>query len=665
MTGLSTPATAALDRTATGSGALGPGRTLAPVAGALVGIAGYLLLAGGALPAVAGPAWLLVMLVALPSSARLSRRLALNGAMFMGWTPTLWMLPLPVGLHRGALVCAGGTAVLVCWVAVSGTPGERLRTLVPSFHVTDACLPLVALAALVTFRLWISASTPQQALKLLLVGYDNVAHFDIFRMLRLNGMTVHRMGISPDGTGWSYGEYPHASHALLATYADLVQPTPGSGSQDLLLYMHVSALAMTVALLVLVGALCSIPRLTDRPLVMLPSVALTVAAFLWTPGASAIADGFANFWIAAVLASTTILLAMSVVGGDPQLRVIAAASGALSAAALTWVPLALLASPALLLLCPSGRARNGTRSPTTAWVGRLFLLAAVLAVVKAASMIVGHVAVSTLVGAEGQVTGTSIGPLLIIAIVAIGGLTRYPRMVVRASPEADDPPDSSRLRALSLTPIGGMVVLAILLLMQLRTLGTTSYFFLKLLVGYELVIVPMTAALVALYVVALVPRRVARPRALLLAVGSAVVAAQFLGQVAPGSAPMLVERTYGTDADGEPLSLAAMSSGIIASVGQTDVGFDREYVALGVAHGYTALLPAVWHHSLTSTLTVRSQERMSSFNGRIADPDEAVAPLRRMMLGHPTCTVIVDPHYVARLQARLGSDLAGRVVGWR
>ncbi len=173
----------------------------------------------------------------------------------------------------------------------------------------------------------------------------------------------------------------------------------------------------------------------------------------------------------------------------------------------------------------------------------------------------------------------------------------------------------------------------------------------------------MAAAVVALYVVALVPPVGWRLRALAVAVGLALAATQFFGQVALATAPMLAARTYGTDAGGDRLVLAAMSSGIIQSVAKTGISFG-EYVALGMGHGYTALLPAVWHHSLTSTLTHGSQERMSVFNGRIADPDEAVDPLRRMLLRYPSCKVIVDPLFVERLQALLGSDLAPRVVGW-
>ncbi|MDT7707729.1 MAG: hypothetical protein QOG20_3336, partial [Pseudonocardiales bacterium] len=73
---------------------------------------------------------LLVLLV--PTSRDLCRRILLAGCLLLGWVPLLWWVPLPVGTTgRVAIGLAVLAAAVAGWVGAGRRPRLRMRALVP------------------------------------------------------------------------------------------------------------------------------------------------------------------------------------------------------------------------------------------------------------------------------------------------------------------------------------------------------------------------------------------------------------------------------------------------------------------------------------------------------------------------------------------------------
>src|SRR3954451_2971391 len=198
----------------------------------------YLGVSTGILTGPSAGLLLLVILVAVPSSPYLSRRLALNGSLLLGWTPVLWWVDWPVTVNHGGVVLAFGTTALVVHGVRSNVGPTVARRLVPTCRPADILIPLSGLAALlVVSRLAFAHSAPR-VLTILLGGFDNAAHFGMFLMLRTQRATLDALGSAPDGSRWTYASYPQGFHAVVATVADLLAPRVGSGSHELMTYGH-------------------------------------------------------------------------------------------------------------------------------------------------------------------------------------------------------------------------------------------------------------------------------------------------------------------------------------------------------------------------------------------------------------------------------------------
>src|SRR4051812_7548855 len=141
------------------------GRLMSVVAGVVAGALLYAALATGL-----APGWLALLLlggllVAVPSAQELSRRVALNGACLLGWSPVLWWVDLGRVIDRGALVLAVGTAALVIMVVGSVDRRARIRAMRPVARTVDALPVLGGLAALALSWTWAFPGTPKNALR--------------------------------------------------------------------------------------------------------------------------------------------------------------------------------------------------------------------------------------------------------------------------------------------------------------------------------------------------------------------------------------------------------------------------------------------------------------------------------------------------------------------
>ncbi|MBN9109909.1 MAG: hypothetical protein J0I34_14125 [Pseudonocardia sp.] len=180
------------------------------VRGALVGLAaGGLVLLGRVTGVLNGGPGLLVTMVLvllIPTSREFSRRILLVGCVLVGWLPALWWIDLRFdGLGRMTVALAATAAVLAAWVAAGQDSGRRVRALLPRFRIVDAYPALAAGLGCVVLAPWLQVKTPTQSLGMLMLSWDNSAHFSMFHMIRSTGVTVDAL---PPPTGGGRGSSP-------------------------------------------------------------------------------------------------------------------------------------------------------------------------------------------------------------------------------------------------------------------------------------------------------------------------------------------------------------------------------------------------------------------------------------------------------------------------
>jgi hypothetical protein len=626
----------------------------AAAGGCLTSLLVYLLLARSPVPPFLGPCTVVALVVLLPTARTLTGRIALNGSLLLGWTPVLWWVRWPVAVDQAALVVAvlAGVLVLVSLRRdLSPVPrGDRL----PRLHRIDLLVLLAGLAAVLAVRAYLVVRTPRQSLYLLIGGYDNSAHFDMFLVARRHGATIVALGAAPDGSAWSYREYPQAYHSLLAMHAQLVQNHVGSPAQELVAYAHAMGAMTVFALVVLVAAVCSVPGLRSRPLVAAPVVGLVCTAYLVNPGAGLFVDGYANFLLSASAAATALVLAVAAAG---QERAGVAASGAIAGLLMLtahgWTPLAVVAAPAAWACLRGGVGPRGERGRRL--VGWAILCVAGVGAVKAVLAVTSAVRFSQVVVATGAVRGAGPGPFFLVlgvsVLLSLRPVARRPRVVT--------------VRYLAAAPLVGALLMAVLLASQIRSIGTTSYYFVKYVAGLELVLVPMTAVLVGLLVSGLRSPTRARLAPVLLSLGMVAASTQYFGHVSLSTAAQLSwERGRPSIRMDDPLR-TRRAAGILSasSAPRSDQGLSWDYVALGSQRGVDATLPDAWFHALAWGITTGNAPRQLALVAAVRDAADAAPVVRRLLEGATGTSVIVGPGYAAALRAEL-PDLAGRVVTW-
>lgn len=607
------------------------------------------------------------LLLALPTSAELSRRVALNGSLLVGWVPVLWWWHWPVAVDHAALVLGVSLGALVGWVVAAEHPTGRLKGLVPRVRPADWLLPLGALAALAALWRWAWAGTPQQALEAMLPGADNYAHFHMFSTIRASGAVGTAVGPPSGGPGWAFDEYPQNFHALVATISELTRPHLPPGPEVLPAYAHGVVMVCVLAIVLLTAAILSVPRLGDRPLVALPLVVVTWAAFLWEPGQNMLADGFANFWWASAAVALALVLALA---PERPLAVptVASVCGLMVFVAHAWAPLLVIAAPAFLVLAAPVRTTLTNRElRPRLYVAVALLVLAGLGVLKAAVLLLGHIDAKGLVSAIGGVHGTQPLTPLVLLLVCVYVCVTAPAWVTRRGASAEVVATARRARLLVAAPIIGFSGSMLLLLAQMRTVGTSSYYFLKFFMGFELILAVLVPAICGLLLSAGPPA--SRPRWVRVTVSviAAALATQTFGHFPRERAALLDADHSGTAVVGPPYSARRMATGILDAVDATSSAdsFHLDYVALGQQRAAQAFYPDGWFHGALASLTRDAWYRQDVLRTRVVTPKDAAAPVRTLLTRHPDLRVVVAPRYVEPLRRELDSpELARRVVGW-
>ena len=641
------------------------------LAGLVAGAVLFVAVSAGWLPTVVLLVLATGLVTAAPTAADLAHRIAVNVAVLIGLTPVLWWVPWPVRFNHGALLLALAagwvTGALVADVRDrGGVPRSRLL-----LHPTHLLIPLGGLAAaLATHRMW--ASRPREALLALLPGGDNWTHFNMFSTIERLGAVPGVRATAPDGSSWAFTNYPRGFHALVASVADLMHPGLHAGPELLVAYVQGTVVVIAMGTVLVVATVLTVPGLRDRPAIAVPTVALTLTGLLWEPGQKVLANGFANFWLAAVTAGCAVVLAL--MSGRRDAQGSSPAVAALGVGALmvgvchTWTPLVLVALPAgVLVMMRAIRppSRRGPARVAEMWLPLLALVGCALLALEALVIVLTTVSVSDVVLAQSGYNGTSPVPTLVFLLVVLLLAALWPQVVDRDV--GLHPPTAGDVRLSALGPLLGVVALTGLLVLQVRAVGTSSYYFLKFLVGFELSLAVICPALVATALVALVPRRGwRRPLAAASAVAAALVATQFFGHVGVHDALLFSTTDDGTIGLDGGFNREAIVDGILAAAATPGHDVDRDYVALGSGNTPLLYYPDAWFHAVTGSTSSRVSTRLTALNVHLATADATAPVARRLLMGDPRLRLVASADQADALRQALADPALGsRIISWQ
>lgn len=610
---------------------------------------------------------LLACLVAMPTARTFSARLALSLAVLFGLVPLLWWVPSGFGpLGRGTLVLAAAGGMLV-FTAFKDGFRTGVRRLVPKFSWLDG-IPVAA----AVFSAWVHASllsvrAYDKALSLLTMNWDNASHFDIFHMQRLYGRVVPLLGAAPDGSNWSFTDYPQGFHGIVAIFAELrFAKSAGTPADEVVNYANGSALVSVLVAVMVLAALAALPAFRRQQVIAFPVLMLVAAGWIFGPGSSASLHGFPNFFLAVGLASVAIVLAVTM---DRPLRpsslvpFVACAVGV----AHNWALLEVLVLGAVgMVLLPWDRLR---------WRATIaeYLFAAVTVLVGMVGLIL---AVSQLAGVSTDavlygVGGVPIPDLGQLAVILLGTSAVAALVFARASG-----PSAGTLQRLRWSFLGLAVALALGVVMasaQLAKGGTLTYY------SHKLGIALFLAGLVtlALVLAALLETRRSRTlpgtqeagangptrssnRARGSALGAGAIVASALAAVAatqafgftfplaarglPPSSPSAVAMAKESKVLNEvPRSVAMLMAATKDRAGQPAV-----YVTTRPAD-IDAILAKQWYDGLTATYTEKGWRLSLNMFDLSGGVDNLRLVVNKIMKADPSAVIIVDPDNQAAL----------------
>ncbi len=513
------------------------------------GVVVVILVLGAQLAGLLGGGGLIVFgilaALAVPASRELSRRILLLSCFLFGWAPLMWWFPIELpGLPR-----LGVAVALLLGVLAGLIVGGRVlaRALVPRFRVAD--LTTVGAGALATALAWplLTIADGEAALRVLRIGWDYAAHFNMAEMIRRAGSLTELAAAGPFGV-WSYSNYPKGFHAGVATVMEVTAGIELAGpGAELVAFAHATALVGIAAVTMVCAGVASIPYVRRRPLLATVLVVLVIVALTLGPGGgSLLLYGFPNFLLATCLLASIPLIVVTL-GRIGWAWPLLALSGALVGIAHNWALLLILALAAIL---PGILPLRRRRWPTSAgaWT-RLGL--------SSAATLVGGVAAWWTLQA-GAPTETTLSQLIIdggfvggsrieivlppIAAICVCLVVSWTSRRARSDGEA------ARTAGEVLLPIAGLGLLGFVAVVQLNANGALGYYFYKLGAGVQLASIALVAAGIAV----LVRRAATVKRRRLLLAGTALVlvglVATSSGLVNPTSEALQFRRPPGLDA---------------------------------------------------------------------------------------------------------------------
>lgn len=619
----------------------------------------------GVLDGIAGLLVSALLVLAVPTSRDLCRRVLLAGCLLLGWTQILWWAPLPVGdLGRMTYGLVALAAALGGWVGCAERPGHRALRLLPRLRLVDLLVPLTVGLGILAMRPWLAAKTSAQTLGLLMGGWDNVAHFSMVHTIRRLGVTVDLLAPPSAGTTWQFAGYPQGFHTAAAAVVEiLIGPGDVDLSAELLAYSRALALLVIAATTMVVAGFCALPVLRGRPGWAAPVATFASSVIFWGPGSLAVDGGIGNFVTACCLAVAVVLLAV------PVARVVApltltAIGGALVGIATSWVLMLFMALPAVLMLVlPLRRARWSASWPR-AGVSACLVVVVIGALVRTATVLSRVQAASPLTIDGGRVP-VDLGELVAASVAIVGACT----MLLRRGAQA-------RVAAIMLVPLAGAAAAAALVVLQVRANGEITYYGLKFLLGAEIVVLPV----LLIPLVHLAHRHVSahrrggtRRRVTVRGTVASVLVAAALTQVFG----LTLSRfgPIGLDAEAEGARNSAHELQVMAQPpAAADLvarvaGMDQRlppagafYLDVSPDHRVNTILTAQWFLALTDTWTSGANDVAAS--SVVHGLPEAEVVARRILRTHPGSLVVVREEDLDALREALGQpQLASRIVG--
>jgi hypothetical protein len=375
-----------------------------------------------------GAVFALALLIAIPTSTLLSRRLLVLMPIILGWIPlTYWRPGFNGGLGRvtiGLTICA---AALALWAASGEDPLARLKRLVPRVRWVDLMLVAAGLAACVQSGPWWRARSGPQALSVLLPGGDNSSHYFMTEAARVTGGFADALGTDALGDPYQSVQYPSAFHTVVASVMELLAgPSVARPGIEVTHYVHALALVAALCVVGVTAAILSLPRLRQAPAVAVPLATLVIVSFTGGTGGLLLYEGFPNFFGAvAVLSILPVLVLLW--SRVPAFVSVLAVSGAITAIANSWIFLLVVGGPAVLVgLVPFSRAR--WRAAPWEWVALAITITATLACVGRSGLVVARSSLSLtgMLNTRGGMILPSL-PLLVVVAVAAVAVGLWPR----------------------------------------------------------------------------------------------------------------------------------------------------------------------------------------------------------------------------------------------
>jgi hypothetical protein len=320
----------------------------------------------------------------------------------------------------------------------------------------------------------------------------------------------------------------------------------------------------------------------------------------------------------------------------------------------------------LAVLHPIPEAFSGAvRRRLVVCLGVLLLAAA--GVLKALVALFANVPVEDLVTSWGGIHGSRPAPVFFLMVAGIYLCLASVALVRRRRGSEQVVDFAERARILVLTPIAGLLLEALLFIAQLRTIGTSSYYFLKFFLGYELTLAILVPALAGVVLAGVGPKMRRRLPAVAVTVVATVVASQAFGRFPRQPAPLFDSGREGTALMRPPYSPDRIADGIIAAASGTTSrqGVHRDYLAVGADRAAQPFYPDGWYHGVLASLSTRVQHRIDLQRHSVHDVAEAIPVARRLLRTDRRVVVVVEPSTLGPLRRGLAdTGLAARVVPW-
>jgi hypothetical protein len=601
------------------------------------------------------------LLCACPVSPFLAPRICVAGLLALGWTPLTYFLPWPSPVDHGAALVACGIGGLAGWVFHGPNVRVRLSGLLPRIHAVDA-LPLVsALVSIFALRRWLTAGTAQQALSILLSGYDNSSHVSMFVLVRHRERMLDLSGTGPDGAPWYFANYPTGFHGVAAATADLLGFSSTAGPEQTVAYLRSVSFIVVLCVVVLTASLCSVPRLRERPASLVPSASFATCAFVLGPGATTLADGFAPFWYAVALVSA-LLISFAWLPSLSPIVYAAVVGGVAVGVANSWAPLTIFVAPVVIALLWASRARGRggfVYEPGKRKALALVVLLALVGTVRPAFILMTTVSPRVVAEASGGFSPPAPIPLIVLLSLTLLLFQRY----VRPRAALGVPASGTDIwwAPLALVAVLGLVAALALIVAQLLTRGSLGYYFFKYVTGFELILVGLLSLLAAVRLAALSSRLrlTVALVALPLAIGLAVVLQPARDA---GWSALTSESRVGTGAFTSGAERRLVTRGIVDATAGADPVRNRRILLIAPASDQHAFLTQAWFMALTGSWTTRGDDIARTLAQPILTPNDAVRVARSLLMTDPTITMLVPQSELTALRSGLAqSGLAGRI----